>query len=233
MKQLSTLILSLFCAFLASGQSSGHLLQLKGGQEISGDRLLYERPILKDPYFSLDGAVYPTDTVEFFKNNHGYFANLGDLSNGKQRYALRIQSGKISLYEEVDMAIYGDDVIDVEMDPGTSTSPLLAGGEAMEFYVKEGQAVKKATYKNLKLDLSGNEESMKHLKDFQKFRLFQWGTFGLGIGTTVASLFLNDNNRAEFSPLTALGVAISGSAYFFEYPKRDALLIAVDEYNKD
>ncbi len=233
MRILSTLLFMLCISGALIAQEKKHEITLFGDSLFQGKRLVYERPILQTPFFLLDDSRFETKRIEFFKNNHGRFANLTQLSGGKERYALKIKSGKIDLYEEIDMAIYGADVLDVEIDPGTSTSPLLATGEALEFYVKQGNPIQKAKYKNLSRDLFDNEESMKHLKLFKRYRGLQIGVLGLGLATTVGSLFLNQNNRAEFSPLTALGVVITGSAYLFEYPKRDELLNSVDAYNAD
>ena len=72
---------------------------------------------------------------------------------------------------------------------------------------------------------------MEHLKAYKTYRALQWGTLGAGIATAVAGLFLNDNGRAEFSPVTALGIGVAGASYFFEYPKRDELWYAVEDYN--
>ena len=233
MRVLFALFLLVSLVRMGMAQEKTHEIKLYTGETVQGARLLYERPILKTPYFLFDGVRYETGQVEFFRNNHGRFANLGSLWGGKERYALKIKSGKIDLYEEVDMAIYGGDVLDVELDPFTSTSPLLAGGEDVEFYVLNGKPIQKAKYRYLKLDLVDNEASMKQLNDFKKYRLLQYGVLSVGLATTVGSLFMNDNNRPEFSPLTALGIIVAGSSYLFEYPKRDAILNSIDSYNED
>jgi len=232
MRSLFTSIL-LCCVFVASNaQEKKYHVSLFSDSLLLGHHLVYERPILQTPYFMLDNQRIETKNVKFFSNRHGYFANLRELSGGKERYALRIKSGKVNLYEEIDMAIYGGDELQVEPNLGSSTSPLLATGESLEYYVKGNNSIQKAKYKFLTIDLADNPESELQLKSFKKYRTLQLGIFGLGLATTVGSLFMNQNNRAEFSPITALGIIITGSAYLMEYPKRDALLNAVDAYNE-
>lgn len=221
-----------FIALIAGAQDESHEIRLYDGTVLSGERLIYEHPILKQPYFSLDGKRYETSDVAYFRNNHGSFANLKNLSGSQERYALRVKSGTISLYEEIDIHLYGADRIDLrEADPG-STSPLLAKGEALEYYSKLDGPVQQARYKFLKLDLADNAGSLTHLRYFRRYRSYQGITLGAGLGLSAASLAMNDEGRAQFTPLTALGMLIAGSAYFFEYPKRDAIYNAIDAYNK-
>lgn len=205
---------------------------LYAGDSIPGKRLIYERPILKSPFFRLDSRNFETKEVAFFKNNHGIFANLFHLYPGKERYAMKIASGRVSVYEQIDISIYGNDELDVELPEGQSTSPILASGGKLDYYRKGRAEILPAKHSFLKVDLQDNPNSLEHLKNYRTYRNLQWGTLGLGITTAVLGLFLNDNNRAEFSPIAALGIGVAGASYFYEYPKRDELWFAVEEYNK-
>ena len=224
---LFTLLISIFCI----GQKEHHVLLLDGSK-LSGERLIYERPILQSPFFSLDQQRIETSQVVFLKNNHGYFAHLDSVAGGKERYAMQIKNGRISVFEEVDIGIYGADELDVEVQDGKSTSPVLASGDALEFYTKDNGPINPAKYRYLIQDLEDNPNSLEHLKSFKTYRMLQWGTLGAGIVAAVAGLFINENGKAEFSPLVAIGIGAAGASYFYEYPKRDELWFAVEDYNK-
>lgn len=223
----------LFCGIVNAQLSNPQQkLILYNGEVLTGNSLLYHSPILKPAEFVLDGLSYETSMVEFFQNKHGYFANLSNQNrNSHERYALCIRMGKVNLFEEIDMEVYGGEELIVE-ENAKGRDPMLASGEYFQFYTKGNEAVKKATYRNMKVDLSDNEASMKHLKAFKKYQLLQWGLIGVGSGLIAANVINQAPGAVKFNPVMAIGFVIGGSSYFLQSPKSDSIWLAADEYNK-
>ena len=225
------LALVLFVSAAIQAQDAVHKVVPFEGAELTGIRLVYQKPILQEPYFDLDGLRIETANVGFFRNNHGYFANLSLVVPGKERYAMRIKTGIISQYEEIDILVYGGDALDLHTQPSVATNPLLATGEAFQFYTKNNGAITKASFRNLKVDIGDKNESANWLRAYKRYRWMQRGTLLAGIGITAGS-FLVKPDDVQFTPLSAFGLMIMAGSYFFEYAKKDALYNAVDAYNK-
>jgi len=233
MKTLFFSIGLMLCA-ISNGQLTKpqQKLVLFNGEVITGSTLTYESPILKPAEFLLDGNSYETTSVEFFQNNHGYFANLGRQNNNRQeRYAMRIQKGKINLFEEVEMEVYGGAELQIEGNSNGS-DPMLASGEMYNYYNKGEESIKKASYRNLKVDLGDNSTSMKHLKAFKKYQVLQWSLIGIGTGLIAANVASQSATGVKFNPIMAIGLVVGGSSYFLQAPKSDSIWLAADEYNK-
>ena len=232
MKTLFT-ILSVGLTMLAQAQlmKQDHMIILYSGDIITGERLVYESPIMKQPTFTLESESYESNTVGFFQNNHGYFANLSRLhGTNAERYAIRIKTAKMNLYEEVDLTVYGGDDLQLE-DSSILQNPMLATGEMYEYYSMGDEPVREATYSNLIVDLGENEGSVKHLHSFRNYRLLQWGMIGIGSGIIAANILAQSHSAVRFNPVMALGIVIGGGSYFMQAPKQDELWLAADEYN--
>ncbi len=239
MKALFTTLASIA---LIAGQAQltqkEHKVVLYSGDVVTGESLVYETPIMQTPVFSMNGDSYESNTVEYFQNNHGYFANLGRIHGmNKERYAMRIILGKINLYEEIDLSVYGSNELQTE---GTNNNqdPMLATGKVLEYYTlgesSMGEtSIRKATYSNLKIDLKDNASSMIHLKKHRNYKILQLSMIGIGSGILAANLIANANGAVKFNPVMAIGIAIGGGSYFMEAPKQDELWLAADEYNKE
>lgn len=227
---------ALFIVFALQTQAqltkSAHQLMLFSGENITGERLQYESDHLKTAIFTLDNETYDGSTVAYFKNNNGYFASLSRIHGlNTERYAMRIQTGKINLFEEINMDVYGGDELKTEGEIN-GKDPMLASGKMYQYYSKGDQAVFKANYENLSTDLSDNVQSMNHLKKYRNYRILQWGLIGAGAGILVANLIAQTGGPVKFNPVMAIGIAIGGGSYFLETPKEDELWLAADEYNK-
>lgn len=224
--------------FMVVGASYGQLtnpqqkLVLYNGETLTGERLVYESSLLKPSVFTLDDGQFETSSVEYFQNNHGYFANLGRLHNNRQeRYAMRIQKGKINLFEEIEIEVYGGEELLANANTAEN-EVMLASGEAYNYYSKGDGTVKKANYHNLMFDMSDNPESVKHLKAYKKYRLLQWGLIGVGTGLIAANVVAQSATGIKFNPVMAIGLVVGGGSYFLQTPKEDSIWLAADEYNK-
>lgn len=205
---------------------------LYNGEILTGEHLIYESSLLKPAVFTLDDGQFETSSVEYFQNNHGYFANLGRLHNNRQeRYAMRIQKGKINLFEEIEIEVYGGAELLANAN-AAENEVMLASGESYNYYSKGDGTVKKATYGNLMFDMSDNPESVKHLKAYRKYRLLQWGLIGAGAGLIAANVVAQSATGIKFNPVMAIGLVVGGGSYFLQTPKEDSIWLAADEYNK-
>ncbi len=228
---LSTLLIS-FYSF--SQKTENHSVKLYSGESISGEKLLYVNPIMKTPLFELDGKKFESHLVQFLENNHGYFANLNKIYGEKsERYALRIKSGKIAIFEEVDMEFYGGDDLPIDKNSEKEKSDLLASGEVFQYYTKLDGSIQKASYKNLKADMSDNEQALKELRLFQTYKFLQIGLIATGAGLIAYDILRQSNDDVRFSPVMAVGIVVGGSSYLLENKKSDARFFAVEAYNKE
>jgi hypothetical protein len=209
-----------------------HSLELYSGESKEGSFLLYEKRVMHEPTFVLDSISFNSGDVAFFSNNHGSFANLGHIHGNKaQMYAMRIRSGKLDLYEQVDIEVYGYESLNVPPDMGDATAAFLASGEYFEYYRKGKQEVKKANYRHLRLDLADNESSLEYLKKYRFYQFLQVGMIAAGAAITGGDLLLQDSDNIRITPISALGIVAIGCSFFTQYPKRDLLWQAVESYN--
>jgi hypothetical protein len=214
-----------------------HEVVLHNGERFSGVKLTYSSPILQPSAFQLDDKKFESAEVAFFRNYHGYFANLNKLYNDRaERYALRIKEGKINLFEEVEFEAYAEESLAI---PEGGENEMLATNESFQFFSKGDGAVQKANYKNLRLALADNDESKKEMNVFRNYRYLQIGLIAAGAGM-IAYEVVRQNDAANassdesirFTPMLALGIVVGGSSYLIERPKQDAKWFAVEKYNK-
>jgi len=207
-------------------------IQLVSGEKMEGDLVVYSPQILEYPVFLVDGEEFETSNIAYIQNRNGYFANLDHLyQNSPERYALRIRKGRMNLFEEIDMDIYGGETLyttgDVEID-----SELLASGLTFQYYSIANDRVRKATYGNMKMDLAACAGSMDFLRDYRKYQWLQVGLIAGGAGLITQNVISMTGGPVQFNPIMALGLIVGGSSYFLEKAKSDALWLAADEYNK-
>lgn len=236
---LSFLAALICCAPLLHAQVTPvqHEVVLYNGERFSGVKLSYASPILQPSSFQLDDKSFEASEVAFFRNYHGYFANLNKIYNDRaERYALRIKEGKINLFEEVEFEAYAEENLAVTEG---GDNEMLATNESFQFFSKGDGEVKKANYKNLRLALADNPESNKEMSVFRNFRYAQIGLVAAGVGIlTYEMVRQNDAVNASsdesirFTPMVALGIIVGGSSYLLERPKQNAKWFAVDSYNK-
>jgi hypothetical protein len=199
------------------------------GETIEGKSLIFLCPSNHEPIFQLDGVAYPSKDVEFFKNKHGYFANLGRIEGfEKSSFAMRIDKGRTNLYQRIDIAVYSGD----QLKPGDKGEGL-SDGTSFQYYNVGDEPLRKVGYGNMKVDLADNLGATAHLKDYRKFKFLQIGLIGGGAGVFASSLAVQAGQGFQFNPMMLLGVLMSGSSLLLEAPKDDALWLAADEYNRD
>jgi hypothetical protein len=225
---ISMLILLRFHMNAQKTNSQQHI-QLMSGETIEGKELIFLAPSNSEPMFQLDGVMYPSKDIEFFKNNHGYFANLGRIEGfNTPSFAMCIDKGRTNLYQRINIEVYGGP----QLKPG-SNGEGLSDGTSFQFYNVADEPLRKVGFSNMKVDLADNLGATAHLKDYRKFRILQFGLIGSGAGVLASSLAVQAGQTIQFNPMMLLGVLLSGSSLLLESPKHDALWLAADEYNRD
>ena len=229
--RIATLLVCVFFSgqIFAQRTSTTTHIQLMSGETIEGKRLIFLDPANSEPMFQLDGAMFPSKDVEFFQNDHGYFANLGRVEGfEKPSFALCIDMGRTNLYQKIKIDVYGGEVL----DPKNGQSDLADGTE-FQYYNVGMEPVRKVGYSNLRVDLADNLGATAHLKDYRKYRFLQIGLLSSGAGVLASTIAVQSGQTIQFNPMMLLGVLLSGSSLLLESPKDDALWLAADEYNRD
>jgi hypothetical protein len=217
-----------FISLIASAQLTPkkHIVRLYNDEVKEGTRLVYEYPIMQPSYFSLDGKHFDSENVAYFRNNHGYFANLSPFFGERsERYAMRIKNtGKIQLFEEIDISAYGGDTL------LTDNPRRLATGEVWQFYAKNEGELKKGNYRNLKMDLADNPTSLSYLKSYKRMSILQYSLATAGASLVAYQFYSMRNEPAQLTTGLILGILMTGSTLLFDAPKSDLLWMAVDNY---
>lgn len=216
----------LCCVSMAQITPKKHLVRLYNDEVKEGTRLTYEYPIMQPSYFSLDGKHFDSENVAYFRNNHGYFANLSPFYGERsERYAMRIKNtGKIQLFEEIDISAYAADTLE------TSNPRRLATGEVWQFYAKNEGELKKGNYRNLKIDLADNPTSLSYLKSYKRMSILQYSLATAGASLVAYQFYSMRNEPAQITTGLILGLVMTGSSLLFDGPKNDMLWMAVDSY---
>jgi hypothetical protein len=233
-RNLTTIVVgvSLHTASLAQLGQQKCYIQLVSGERIEGENIVYSPQLLEYPVFLIDGTEFETDNISFIQNRNGYFANLDHLfQNSPERYALRIKKGRMNLFEEIDMDIYGGETLNVTGDREVDNE-LLASGLSFQYYSIGEDKVRKATYRNLRTDLASCEGSMRFLREYRKYQWIQAGLIAGGAGLITQNVISMSGGPVKFNPIMALGLIVGGSSYFLEKAKSDAKWFAADELNK-
>jgi len=222
----SCLLFSVVFSQATIKSTAKHYVKLYNGEMHEGDKLLYDYPLLQAASFNLDGRKFYSDKVYFFRNSFGTFANLYEIYGERaERYAMRINNtGRIQLYEEIDITAYGGDTL------LTDNPKRLATGEVWQFYTKDEGDLKKGVYKNLKKDLTESPASLRYLQTYKRLNTIQISLAVAGAAIIGQQLYARRNEDTVLSPQMVLGGIMCGATFFFEGAKADALWLAVDNY---
>jgi hypothetical protein len=212
------------------GKAKPHTLELSSGTSFDGDLLVYAEPIMSPPVFRLGAKEVPVSDVRFFRNNHGYFANLRFADQSKEGFAMRIKKGNIDLFECIDIDLYGKTELKIAGGEDETAVKKMAQGREFQYYSVNQKNIKRANYSNLVMDLQSNAESVGHLRNFRMYKWLQRGLIVAGAGLIGASIGSQGENLA-FTPAMALGIVLGGSSYFCEAPKDDFMWMAVESFN--
>lgn len=232
MKKIVTLLLLTASTTLWSQKTeNSSFVVLHTGEKLSGSALHYEMPILRPSTFNLDDKQLEATEVAFFQNSIGFFANLNKIHGNKsERFAMRIKSGKVNLFEEIPIEIYGKGSLDSSIED--LDKDMLASGKSFQYYSVAQREVRKATVRNMKIDLADNPAAMKEVNAIRRFQILQGALVSAGASFIAYSIMQQSGGAVRFNPMMALGIIVSGSSLFLENSKDNAKWLAVDAYNR-
>jgi len=226
--------LSLVCSsvFAQLVKAKPHTLELASGVSMDGELIVYAQPITSPPVFQIDQESVSVSDVRFFRNSHGYFANLEYADQAKSGFAMRIKKGNVDLFERVDIDLYGKSELAVTSDRKAAALKKMAQGMEFQYFSVDGKKVKRANYSNLRMDLQSNPESVEFLKGLRRYQWLQRGLIAAGSSLLIGSYTAQGSNP-KFTPAMALGIVLGGSSFFCKAPKDDYQWMAVEAYNRN
>lgn len=237
-----TCLLASYIGFSQTDSASIRFVYLYSGEKIKSDVVEFRDQFMGSGYFFVGKEQYSADLVKFYKDANGFYANTKKLNvTGKSVFSKRIISGRVNLFEQEKMYTTPSylDAAGV-YNPGTSSKTIK------NYYNKGFSDLKKANYKNLKIDLADSPESMGYIKKYRKYKNVQIALSIVGgalVATGVTSYFVKTSNVDRNVPnykepnttpsmLIALaGGGLIGFSYYLSFPKRDKLKKAIDAYN--
>ena len=111
-------------------------------------------------YFLVSDRAIANSDVKFYKNSEGFFANTMNLDFIERvGFAKRVVRGNINLFKE-------ESVSNTMMMGPNGMMGSMGPNHFVDYYynINEFDDLKKANYKNLKIDLISNQNSMFHLQ---------------------------------------------------------------------
>lgn len=138
--------------------------------QLYSDSVIHAQKVRLRPDFAgnwvvrADSRRVPMESIKFFNNEDGFFANTRQLSLfGVTSFAERIIDGRINLYQEV---VY--DPVPFEMDYYRFRDRRQQSVDTRMFYNKGTSDLKKVNYYNLKADMADNQKSLDLLEGYRK-----------------------------------------------------------------
>ena len=136
---------------------------LFSGEKIYSNNVKYVTKKLSKSYFLVSDRAIANSDVKFYKNSEGFFANTMNLDFIERvGFAKRVVRGNINLFKE-------ESVSNTMMMGPNGMMGSMGPNHFVDYYynINEFDDLKKANYKNLKIDLISNQNSMFHLQKFK------------------------------------------------------------------
>ncbi|RPH31717.1 MAG: hypothetical protein EHM93_12275 [Bacteroidales bacterium] len=228
--------------FGQSVMAQENFIYLFDGTQVKSRIVDIRDPFTKKSYFIADSGRYSAELVKFYSNENGFFANTRRLNfSGSSIFISRVIVGKVNLYERVKLhATPGNFGTNGVYSPG-------ATGVTIKNYYNIGFGdLRKATYKNLAMDLGDNPESMKNLAKYHNYTRVQTVMSIIGgalIASGIISYYIktkdvnyDDPNHKDPDVKPSIGFIVAGAgcigvSYYISFPKRDRLKRVVENYN--
>lgn len=244
MKKWLTIFFTLasYVVFSQTDSTNIRFVYLFTGEKIKSEVVEFRDQFMGSGYFLVGKEQYSADLVKFYKDAKGFYANTKRLNvASKSVFSKRIISGRVNLFEQEKMYTTPS-YIDVAgtYNPGTSSKTIK------NYYNKGFGDLKKATYKNLKIDLADSPESIEYLSKYRKYKNVQIVLSIVGgalIVSGITTYFIKtsdvDRNAPNYKEpnttpnmlVAVAGGGLVGFSYYLSFPKRDKLKKAIDAYN--
>ncbi len=234
----------LLISYVTFGQTDSaniRFVYLFTGEKIYSEVVEHRDQFMGSGYFLVGKEQYRADLVKFYKDASGFYANTKKLNvTGKSIFSKRIITGRVNLFEQEKMYTTPS-YIDAAgtFNPGTSSKTIKS------YYNKGFGDLKKANYKNLKIDLADSPESMGYISKYRKYKNVQIILSVVGgalVATGITSYFIKsdvDRNAPNYKEpnttpdmlIAVAGGGLIGCSYYLSFPKRDKLKKAIEAYN--
>jgi len=238
----SICLLANICTYGQVATNTGSFVYLYSGEQINANVVEYRDRFMGGGYFVVGSEQYSADLVKFYKDANGFYANTKKLNvTGKSVFSKRIISGRVNLFEQEKMYTTPSYIeVSGAYNPGTSSKTIK------NYYNKGFSDLKKANYKNLKIDLADSPESMGYINKYRKYKNVQIVLSIVGgalIATGITSYFIKTSDVNRNAPnykepnttpnmlIAVAGGGLVGCSYYLSFPKRSKLKKAIDAYN--
>lgn len=201
---------------------------LNNGERIEGN-VKYERPILKSPTIKVNEFAVSPNEVGLLRNSHGVFTNVTEFNKGAETFAIRVKLGPVSVFERVDMDVYGKDKLPSNLTAREERS-MLAQGRMDYLMDEEGNVFDAHTYQGLKDAFAFNDAALKHVRRAQRYRWMRGILAGAG-GLLTGVGVVQAGYGAGVTPALVMGMVGFGSNFLFIPAIEDARWQALDTYN--
>ena len=206
-------------------------LILYSGKKFNCTSIQYESPNI-----ITDIGLFKADSVKFYNNLTGSYANVRHLSKRNTSTFMRaVKSGPINLYSQTITVVNNGGwkqdnrtgAFKYEQDQSMTNEYL--------YYNKGTGSLKKAKYKNLKTDMSDNPASMKYVRKCRNIRIAEISIYTLSLAmATVGIAAIFDENESNEN-LTYAGPPVGILLYYLlrgNNLKQKRIKKAVEAYNK-
>jgi len=195
MKKIILVLIVLLYSSIAICQNSKGFIHLFSGETIPVDNVQQESKTFSGSYFMVGEKKYKNEEVQFYKNERGFFGNIKELSfTGSSVFAERYVAGNINLFDKEFTSMQA---------PTIGAGGMMTGGlgvnSTVSYYYNKGEfgSLKKSNYKNLKVDLKDNLDSMVHLNKFKSVSQRETLLYILGGGIMAVGVGLLINNTTD------------------------------------
>lgn len=242
-KWLTTICLLIgYVSFGQTDSTNIRFVYLFTGEKINSDVVEFRDQFMGSGYFHVGNEQYSADLVKFYKDSKGFYANTKKLNmTGKSVFSKRIISGRVNLFEQEKMYTTPSYI-----DAAGTYNPGISSKTIKSYYNKGFGDLKKATYKNLKVDLADSPESVGYLSKYRRYKNIQIVLSFVGgalVATGITSYFIKTSDADRKAPnykepnttpdmlIAVAGGGLIGCSYYLSFPKRNKLKKAIDAYN--
>lgn len=207
-----------------------YFVGLKSGKVLTAQSISLRERGFNSSYLILDGQEQILlDQVLYFQNQDGYFV-YEPIEGARRSTLLRREfEGNISMYTVTRMVYSSNNI-----SPYDNFGRRGRGSyrEKTEFYFRKGNGpIQRYNYRNLKVALSDNPESMAILQSIGRVRFTMYVMYGAGAGLTLWGL-LSFTRDGRLPVVTYIGMALLLVPNFFGRNVDEKLEQALLIYNR-
>ncbi len=188
------------------------------------------------PFFNTNVGIYREDSVKFYKNSSGSFANTKHLSRRNTSSFMRATTtGPINLYSQTITSVKSGGY---KQDRKTGAYMYTRDQSMTQeylYYNKGTGSLKKAKYKTLKFDLADNPKSMKQLRKCRNIRVAEISIYVLSLAMATAGIAAIFEEDGAHENLTYVGPPVAILMYYLvrgNNLKQKKIRKAIEAYNK-